>query len=89
MYTQTKNITDKYLKGEIKIVNAIPISISKYIRCRGKHLENVLGRQRLAFVRCPKCKRHMGVYQDELSITGQTKSKKCSCGFKNSLILKN
>ena len=87
--TPTKNIAEKYLNGEVKIINAIPYTVSTYIRCVGKHLENILGRWRLAFIRCPKCRKHMGIYQDELSVIGQTKAKKCSCGYNNSLILKN
>ena len=73
----------------MKIVNAVPYTIDNYIKCRGVQQERILDRVRLAFVRCPKCKRYMGIYQDELSATGQTKTKKCSCGFRNSLILKN
>ena len=80
MSTQTK---------KPKIINAVPYRIYNYIRCRGEQMENVLGRIRLAFVRCPKCREFMGVYQDEISSTGQTKTKKCPCGLKGSLILEN
>ena len=89
MSIQIKNTVEKYLNGEVKITNSVPYVISNYIRCRGEQMENVLGRIRLAFVRCPNCREHMGIYKDEISNTGQTRSKKCPCGFKNSLILKN
>ena len=80
MSTQTK---------ETKIINVTPYRIANYIRCRGEQIENVLGRIRLAFVRCPKCREYIGIYKDELSVTGQTKSKKCTCGLVGSLILEN
>ena len=79
------------IREKDRIINGVSthISKSKYIRCIGVQREKLFGRTRLAFVRCPKCREYISVYQDEISVTGQTKSKRCLCGFKSSLILKN
>lgn len=89
MSTLTKKITSNKINYDSDILISIPYTAHKYIRCGGKHIENILGRIRLAFVKCPKCTEYISVYKDEISGNGQTKIKKCLCGYRNSLILKN
>jgi len=64
---------------------------STYIKCAGIQIEKIGGRWRLAFVRCPKCRRYVNLYKDELNLNGDevktNSSKKCSCGMKTMYIL--
>ena len=64
---------------------------SSFIKCTGVQIEKIGGRFRLAFVRCPKCRRYVNLYKDELDISEKDaktrKSKKCSCGLKIMFVL--
>jgi len=64
---------------------------AEYIKCEGVQIERIESRIRLAFVRCPKCRRYVNLYKDELNTTKEDaktiKSKKCSCGLKTVFIL--
>jgi len=64
---------------------------SNYIKCKGIQIERIENRIRLAFVRCPKCRRYVNLYKDELNTNNEDaktiKSKKCVCGLKIMYIL--
>jgi len=64
---------------------------SNFIKCTGVQIEKIDDRYRLAFVRCPKCRRYVNIYKDELRIEDENgymlKDKKCSCGLKTRFIL--
>lgn len=85
---KNEGLTEKLLNGEARLVDMTPYSTSDYIECKGRYIENIGGRWRLAFVRCPKCREYISVYRDEIDSDGRTKMKRCLCGFRKSLVLK-
>ncbi len=85
---KNKEFTEKLLKGEVTLIVMTPFQTSDYIECKGKYIEIIGGRRRLAFVRCPKCREYISVYEDEINSDGRTETKRCLCGFKQSLKLK-
>lgn len=87
MDKKNREFTKKLLKGEASLVDLTPFETSEYIKCKGEQIENIEGRWRLAFVRCPKCREYISVYKDEIYSDGRTHMKRCLCGFKKSLIL--
>lgn len=80
--------TEKLQRGEASLIDLTPFETSDYIECKGQYIENIEGRLRIAFVRCPKCREFISVYEDEIDSKGKTKMKRCLCGFKKHLILK-
>lgn len=59
-----------------------------YIVCRGITIENICGKIRIAFVRCPKCHCWMSLYKGDLDSDGRTRHpKECTCGFIDSVTL--
>lgn len=85
---KNEDFTAKLLRGEVKLIDLTPFQVSDYIKCKGKYIEKIEDRWRLAFVRCPKCNEYISIYRDEINDKGYVKSKRCLCGFKKSLILK-
>jgi len=85
---KNEEFTEKLLRGEVTLIDLTPFQTSDYIECKGQYIEIIGGCERLAFVRCPKCREYISVYKDEISSDGRTEMKRCLCGFKKSLILK-
>ena len=83
-----EQITEDILSGKATLIDTTPYETKDYIRCVGEYMEVLEGRRRLAYVRCPKCREYISVYHDEIYSDGKTKIKKCLCGFRKSLILK-
>ena len=81
--------TESFLKGESILIDCAPFETEDYIRCKGQQIEQLEGRWRLAFVRCPKCREYISVYNNEINSRGRTTLKKHLCGFYKSLLLKN
>ena len=88
MDKKNEEFTEALLKGKATLTDISPFSTSDYIKCEGQYMEKIEGRLRLAFVRCPKCGKHIGVYDDEIDERGRTGMKRCLCGFKKCLKLK-
>ena len=88
---QTNNITlEKILNREVVIRDMTPYSTNKFIRCTGQFIEAIEGRVKLAYVRCPKCREYISIYHDEIQNNGITRvNKKCLCGFRKRIQLKN
>ncbi len=87
------NKTIEEITKEIETDQAILIDtsaylISDYIKCEGTLAENIGGRIRIAFIRCPKCRKFISVYKDEIS-GDITKPKRCVCGLIKSYELEN
>ena len=88
MNKKNQEFTKKLLGEEATLIDLTPFETSEYIKCKGEQIENIEGRWRLAFVRCPKCREYISVYKDEIDSNGRTRMKRCLCGFKKSLMLK-
>ena len=75
-------MTEEILSGKIRLVDLTDFKTKDYMRCEGIYAEVIEGRRRIAFVRCPKCRKFISIYSDELrNNDGRTKQKKCLCGF--------
>jgi len=64
---------------------------TRFIKVKNNQIEKIDNRIRLAFVRCPKCKRYVNLYKDELKLNDNEvrtiRAKKCSCGMKTVYVL--
>jgi len=87
MNKKNEEFTKKLLNGEVSLIDLTPFETSDYLKCKNEYIENIEGRWRLAFVRCPKCREYISIYKDEINSDGRTRMKRCLCGFKKSLIL--
>lgn len=68
--------------------NYMIITKNNYIKCRGGAVENIGGKIRIAFFRCPKCREWVSLYKEDLDSEGKTRNpKKCTCGFIDMLYL--
>jgi len=89
MNLRNAEITEEILSGKARLIDLSDYETEDYIKCSGAYLEKIGGRWRVAFARCPKCRQHISVYQDEMRDNeGHTKLKKCVCGFQKTLLLK-
>jgi len=82
-----QNFTEKLFRGEARLIDLTYFKTANYIRCTGVTIEKIDGRIRLAFIRCPTCRKYMSLYRDEVDSRGRTVYKKCTCGIIKSFLL--
>lgn len=83
-----EKISEEIISGTATLTDISPYETRDYIKCVGDQIEQLEGRWKLAYVRCPKCREYISVYKDEIDSDGITKPKRCLCGFKKCLKLK-
>ena len=83
-----EEITKEIEMNQATLFDTSAYLISDYIKCEGETAENIGGRIRAAFIRCPKCQKFISVYRDEIS-GDITKPKRCMCGLIKTYELKN
>lgn len=82
-----QNFTEKLLRSETKLIDLTYVKITNYIKCTGVTIEKIDDRLRIAFFRCPSCRKYMSLYKDEVDSRGRTVYKKCTCGLNESFLL--
>jgi len=88
MDRRNEEITKEILSGNSNLIDLTDYRTKEYIKCKGVYAEVIDGRKRIAFVTCPKCRKFISVYKDELKDKkGRTKQKRCLCGFSKTLEL--
>ena len=87
---ENAKMTEEILSGKTRLVDLTDFKTKDYMRCEGIYAEVIEGRTRVAFIRCPKCRKYISVYSDELrDVDGHTRQKKCGCGFFKTFELTN
>jgi hypothetical protein len=58
------------------------ITTNKYIKCHGNTIENIDGKIKIGFVRCPKCNGWIPLFKDEIGYDGKSiHPLRCTCGL--------
>lgn len=83
-----EEITKEIMTEKAELIDISAYRTSDYIKCEGASAEMIDGRLRVAFVRCPKCRKYLSFYKDEMSYD-TTKPKRCMCGMIKSYKLKS
>ena len=90
MSIQTNNLIENVFNRKVRILNTRSIETKEYIKCKGQIMEEIEGKKRVAFIRCPKCKNYISLYKNEVHKNGRTIIKRCiMCGLYRSLKLLN
>ncbi len=85
---KNEKITEEILSGRARLIDLTDYRTREYVKCKGVYAEIIEGRMRIAFVTCPKCRKPISVYKDEMTRDdGHTRQKRCLCGFSKTLEL--